>query len=413
MFIAATLLLTSTAAAGTITIAWDPNPESTVAGYIVYVGASAGNYTSSYDVGKTTTFTLPNAVAGTTYHMAVRAYSSSTNLSPMSADLVATIAATAALTAPAPLAPSGTIASTTPTYSWSAVAGAASYSLWVDDAKQVGKIEQVYAASQVGCTTGTGTCSITPPVALSAGAGTWWVKAMGATSSGPWSADRPFTIGSPLPAPAAPTTLAPSGTITLSTPTYSWSAVQTATAYSLWVDDASAVGKIQQVYSANQLGCGTGAGTCSITPAVALVAGAGHWWVKATNAVGDGPWSADRPFTVTPMVKAAVPLGPTLLAPLGTTSSNTPTFTWSAVPTATSYTVWVDDKTQVGKIQQVYSATQLGCAAGTGKCSVTPNVVLAAGQGSWWVKATNTAGDGPWSEAGSFAVPTLAKRKNK
>jgi len=410
MFIAATLLLTSTAAAGTITIEWDPNPESTVAGYIVYVGPSTGNYTSSYDVGKTTTFTLPNAVAGTTYHMAVRAYSSSTNMSPMSADLVATISA-AAPAAPTPLAPSGTIASTTPTYSWAAVAGATSYSLWVDDAKQVGKIDQAYAASQVGCTTGTGTCSITPPVTLSAGAGTWWVKAMSATSSGPWSADRPFTIGSALP--AAPTTLAPSSTITLPTPTYSWAAVQTATAYSLWVDDASAVGKIQQVYSATQLGCGAGAGTCSITPAVALVAGAGHWWVKATNAAGDGPWSADRPFTVTLTVKVAVPLAPTLLAPLGTTLSNTPTFTWAAVPTATSYTVWVDDATQVGKIQQVYSATQLGCAAGTGKCSVNPSVILAAGQGSWWVKATNAAGDGPWTAAGSFTVPAPTKKKNK
>jgi len=410
MFVASAFVLTSTAAAATITIAWDPNPESAVAGYVVYVGTTAGNYTASYTVGKVTTFTLPNVVPGTTYHMAVRAYSNSTDLSPMSTELVVTLSATA-LTAPAPLAPAGPIASTTPTYNWTAVAGASSYSLWVDDAKQVGKIDQTYTASQLGCGTGNGTCSITPPVTLSAGGGTWWVKAMSTTGSGPWSADRSFTVGSTLP--GAPTTLSPSGTITSSTPTYSWSAVPTATAYSMWVDDSSAMGRIQQVYSASQLGCGTGTGTCSVTPSVALAAGAGNWWVKATSAAGDGPWSADRPFTVTLAVKAAVPVAPTLLAPLGTMSSNTPTFTWSAVPTATSYSLWVDDAAMVGRIQQIFSAVQLGCGAGTGKCSVSPNVVLAAGAGSWWVKATNAAGDGPWSAAGSFAVPAPTKKKNR
>ncbi len=139
-----------------------------------------------------------------------------------------------------------------------------------------------------------------------------------------------------------------------------------------------------------------------VTPTVALATGDGTWWVKATTAAGDGPWSADRTFTVAALT---VPATPTLIGPSGKTSL-TPTFSWAAVPTATSYSLWVDDATTEGKIQQVYTAAQLGCAAGTGTCAVTPGVTLASGAGKFWVKATNALGDGPWSAEGAFTART-------
>ena len=41
LVVAALLALASTAAAGTITLAWDANPEAAVLGYTVYVGTAA------------------------------------------------------------------------------------------------------------------------------------------------------------------------------------------------------------------------------------------------------------------------------------------------------------------------------------------------------------------------------------
>ena len=56
-------------------------------------------------------------------------------------------------------------------------------------------------------------------------------------------------------------------------------------------------GRIQQVYSASELGCADGLGTCGVAPGVTLAEGGGTWWLRATNAVGDGPWSAGEAFT--------------------------------------------------------------------------------------------------------------------
>ena len=52
------------AAADTISLAWDPNPEPQVVGYIVHVGAQSGTYTQHIDVGPATTWAFVSAVAG-------------------------------------------------------------------------------------------------------------------------------------------------------------------------------------------------------------------------------------------------------------------------------------------------------------------------------------------------------------
>ncbi len=404
LLLAAVLALASSAVAGTISLAWDKNPEPAVMGYVVYVGTSAGNYTTSYDVGNATTFDFTNAVQGTTYHIAVRAYGSGTIVSPLSGEITAVLSAPA-LGTPTQLAPAGTVTSATPTFSWSAVAGATTYALWVDDASKDGKIQQVYDAAAVGCAAGTGTCAGAPGVTLATGAGNWWVQASNASGKSAWSTGSAFTVPSVFP-PAAPTLLGPSGTVTSATPAFSWAAVANATSYALWVDDASAQGRIQQVVSATQAGCAAGTGTCTVTPTVALATGKGSVWVKATSAGGDSPWSDGLSFTVP---AAFLPVAPKPLAPAGTVSTTTPTFSWAAVPNATSYFLWVDDASAAGKVQQVFSAAQLGCAAGTGTCAVTPTVALATGNGTWWVKATTAAGDGPWSADQTFTIakPTV------
>ena len=62
------------AAAGSLTLQWDFNPEPEVTGYIVYVGTASGSYTQSFDVGNVDTFVFDAGLTGQRYYFAVAAY---------------------------------------------------------------------------------------------------------------------------------------------------------------------------------------------------------------------------------------------------------------------------------------------------------------------------------------------------
>ncbi len=208
-----------------------------------------------------------------------------------------------------------------------------------------------------------------------------------------------FTVAGTPPPPAA-TIVAPSGSLASATPTFTWNAVGSATAYMLWVDDSSG-GRSRATYTAAQAGCGSGTGTCSLAPGLVLNPGAGQWWVVTSNTSGSGPWSNGLTFTVagTPPPPAA-----TLVAPSGSIATRTPTFSWNAVASATQYLLWVDDSSG-GRLRTTYTAAQVGCASGTGTCSIAPGVVLNPGAGQWWVVTSNASGSGPWSSGMTFTAP--------
>jgi hypothetical protein len=75
----------------TVTVAWDPNPEPTVAGYSMYYGTSSGRYTNSVDVGSSTRCTISALMEGVTYYLAVTAYDGSGNQSGYSDEIVYTV----------------------------------------------------------------------------------------------------------------------------------------------------------------------------------------------------------------------------------------------------------------------------------------------------------------------------------
>jgi hypothetical protein len=133
------------------------------------------------------------------------------------------------------------------------------------------------------------------------------VAAYSADNTSPWS---PAIAARAAAAPAAPALFAPMRTNTSTTPAFSWNAVSGADKYMLWVNDATQAGKVQRLYAAAEVGCAT-ASTCSITSPVALSPGNASWGVRASNGVGDGPWSAMAPFTVT-----APPATPPLPVPV-------------------------------------------------------------------------------------------------
>src|SRR5207245_11067055 len=204
---------------------------------------------------------------------------------------------------------------------------------------------------------GTAPCPVAAGAVLSAAAGQWWVVAFTASGGGGWSGAMAFTVAGAPPPPAA-TLVAPSGNIATATPTFTWNAVANATQYLLWVDDSSG-GRSRATYTPAQAGCASGTGTCSLAPGLVLHPGAGQRWLVTSNASGSGPWSNGLSFTVpgTPPPPAA-----TIVAPSGSLTTATPTFTWNAVASATAYMLWVDDSSG-GRSRATYTRAQAGCSS--------------------------------------------------
>ena len=281
---------------------------------------------------------------------------------------------------PSLVSPTGTTTDPTPTYRWNAVWSASWYRLYVNDSTG-NRIAQWYTATDCGCSSGLGQCSLTPSVTIADGNATWWIMAYNG-SYGPWSSPMGFTVlGEPV-------LLSPSGTITDTTPTYRWNPVPTATWYNLYVNDATG-NRINTWYTATTLGCSGGTGTCTLTPTTVLNNGSGTWWVRAYNGAY-GLWSPSKSILV---------FGPpTLLAPSGSIADSTPTYRWTAVPTATWYNLYVNDANG-NRIFKWYTAAAAGCPAGIGNCQITPSTALVNGTSRFWVQAYNGV-YGLWTSMG-------------
>jgi len=81
------------AAAGLpVVLAWNANAESSVAGYLVYIGTEPGVYSQLYDVGNLTSYTFYGGNGGQRYYFAVSAYATGLLEGPLSVE-VSTIVA--------------------------------------------------------------------------------------------------------------------------------------------------------------------------------------------------------------------------------------------------------------------------------------------------------------------------------
>jgi hypothetical protein len=303
----------------------------------------------------------------------VRAVGSGGSASPWSA---AVSFAIASLGVPTPAGPTGLITGAQPTFSWSAVAGADHYDVWVNDTT-TGQ-SQVLRNQDVTAT------AWTPPTSLAQGDGyVWWVRAVGSGGSvSQWSAGQSFTIA----ALGIPTPLGPVGLITAAQPAFTWTAVSQADHYDIWVDNLT-TGQSQVLRDQNATGT-------AWTPPTGLVQGDRYeWWVRAVGGSGSaGRWSAGQLFTV-----AALAV-PTVLGPTGNTTNAQLVFSWTAVDQADHYDVWVDDITT--SQSQVLRNTNV---AGT---SWTPPTGLTQGHRyEVWVRAvSSTGGLSAWSTPVVFSV---------
>lgn len=91
LLLAVLLLLPVPVSAGSVTLAWNPNPESGVT-YRLGWGLASGTYTGSLDVGGQTTAIVPNLTDGTRYYFVVFAFIGSA-VSPPSSEVSAVVAA--------------------------------------------------------------------------------------------------------------------------------------------------------------------------------------------------------------------------------------------------------------------------------------------------------------------------------
>jgi methionine-rich copper-binding protein CopC len=89
LLVAIALLFSAPAVANaaTITVAWDPNSEADLGGYVLVYGTSPGVYSSSIDVGRATICSVPALSPGTRYYFAVRAYNTAGESSLLSAEV--------------------------------------------------------------------------------------------------------------------------------------------------------------------------------------------------------------------------------------------------------------------------------------------------------------------------------------
>jgi YD repeat-containing protein len=193
------------------------------------------------------------------------------------------------------ISPSGTVSDKTPAYNWKAVPSVQWYYLLVKDSSG-NDIKKWYKASDAGCASGSGTCSVTPDTVIAGNSGRWWIRTYSGKIFGPWSRGGAFRIGS-SEKPHGATLVSPSGIINSRTPTYTWNAVPLATWYYHLIKDST--GKnIKKWYKASEAGCVSGRGTCSVTPNTAMPGNSGIWWVKTYNKNGFGPWSKGIKFSV-------------------------------------------------------------------------------------------------------------------
>jgi glucose/arabinose dehydrogenase len=210
--------------------------------------------------------------------------------------------------------------------------------------------------------------------------------------------------------PGKATLIAPSGNITNTQPTFSWSippdenVVDPATWYYLWIRGPS--GKVfSKWYEANKV-CSSG--TCSINPGVTFSGGSYVWWIQTWNDGGYGPWTDGMDFSL-PLPKP--PDAASVLLPSGSINDGTPTYTWNAVlkstqgDAATWYQLWVSKINNDGSLTTMHSKWyESARICNDNTCSFKPAVTLNIGNYRWWIRTWNEGGYGPWSNTMHFSV---------
>lgn len=339
----------------------------------------------------TATFTTPGA-----YLFAATA-TDAQGLSIMDVVSVTVNPATATLAAPVANGPGSTtspgplLTTTTPTLTWSAIAGQTGYQINLYDATTSKLVSYTVGASATSFTVPTG--------AITAGDSyVWNVRGLNGTQTGPPSSNFYFqtTAAATLAAPTAispGSTASPGPVLTTTSPALTWSVVIGATGYYIYFSDITAGTSTSYT---------VGASVTSYSPSGLVAGNAYAWHVNALNGTQSGPSSGYLFF----QMPAAVTLpAPTATSPGSTTSpgpvltTDAPTFMWSAVPGITEYQINVYDST-AGKFTSY--------AVGASVTSYSPGSLTPGDKFVWNVRGLNGTQSGPPSNYFFFQTPAVA-----
>jgi len=176
-------LLATQAGAAAVTLAWDANAETTVAGYKVGYGTASGSYASTVDVGNWTSVNISGLETGRTYYFACKAYDSAGKESAYSGEISYTPPAAACTYSISPASQSfgsggGTGSVTVSAASacaWSASSGAS----WITITAGAGGA----GPGTVGYSVAANTSTASRSAAVSVAGNTFTVSQQGATAS--------------------------------------------------------------------------------------------------------------------------------------------------------------------------------------------------------------------------------------
>ena len=174
-----------------------------------------------------------------------------------------------------------------PILAWSPLPGAVRYEFVLRDRATKNDI------SRVSDLTGT---TWTPESPLANGDYRWWVRGFTAAgNAGSWSVSQDFTTG------GKPTLLNVPATTADRTPTFTWTAVQGAARYEIWIAKADVNVVVLNVINIT---------TNSFTPSSDLLPQGYRVWVRAISTTGTASvWSSSATFTVTDLDSGS-PLSP-------------------------------------------------------------------------------------------------------
>ncbi|MEA2325313.1 MAG: large repetitive protein, partial [Thermoanaerobaculia bacterium] len=345
----------STGLTSPVTFSWTVVPGAT--NYVVWaVTSSAVSSTERFIIGKTggTHVTVPVPQGGLAWYVEAdfgdcptSTYSKVFTLSV--ATPVVCSGNPATLLSPV----NGATGLTSPvTFQWTAVSGATGYKLYIAEANDSGDL--------AGSTTSTTLTTLVP-----GGSVTWWVVTTFAGCPDVVSAKSTFTSGTQTTCGAAATLNSPADGATVTSPvTLSWSVVNGASGYRLWIS----VNGSSPILAARSL---TAAGT---SQQLQLPSGADEWYVETLFTNGcDSTFSAHRRFTVAAAANCDTHKGATLTSPIGGAQAANPvTFNWSATDSAAlQYRVWVslngEPFTDIGFTKDTKLQHDFGTATGTGQ----------------------------------------------
>lgn len=256
-----------------------------------------------------------------------------------------------------------------PTLTWTALAGAVKYDVWVNNKST--STSQVLRDQNV-----TGS-SYTVTEALPLGQFIFWVRGIDAGDvAGQWS------IGIFTTVVIAPSITSPSDSTLDTTPIISWTALNGAAAYDLWMaPSGSSTATIRQ--KALTL--------TSYTVPSTLASGSWNAWVRGIAANSfSGAWSAVRTFNIGG--------GPTVISPTASSTVGVrPTFTWTSVDASDHYEIWVN-RLDTFVTKYLYSNS-------VSSVNYTPSTNMAAGSYRVWIRAIAADGSlSAWSTGVTFSV---------